>query len=228
MKPAKKERPILFSAPMVKALLAKTQTRRLVKPQPVGADETTRWSFCVSSTERRNEDRWSCAIIDPAGNTFTDRGRERRLIDGLACPYGMTGDRLWVKETTIIAPPRWGDAVTTNFVIDSAGQKRLVQYLATSPDRSAANDYNLKATPSIFMPRWASRITLEVTGVRVERLQEINREDAIAEGCEMPTQAKGMHPWPEDQYRDLWESINGEGSWKANPWVWVITFEQAA
>ena len=111
-------------------------------------------------------------------------------------PYGRTGDRLWVRET-------WGhNPEGPGYVYRSDG------------------DFDMKFhgdrwRPSIHMPRWASRITLEVTGVRVERLQDINEEDALAEGVE-------------HAFRSLWESINGPGSWDANPWVWVVEFRRVS
>jgi hypothetical protein len=177
-----RERPILFSAPMVRALLngTKTQTRRRM---------------------RDSENAW----------------REQK------CPYDF-GMRLWVRETTIIAPKRWTtENLSTHW--DADGDGRIVQYLASQPNREAADDYNLKATPSIFMPRWASRITLEITDVRVERLQDISEGDAKAEGVD-PIREKV--PTHRDAYRYLWDDINGTGAWQANPWVWALTFRRVA
>lgn len=127
------------------------------------------------------------------------------------CPYGKVGDRLWVRETF---GESWHHAQPDYFyrADDNAS-------IESHPDFDGWK-------PSIHMPRLASRITLEITGVRVERLNNIHRSDAIAEGCEMPSQRKGMHRWPEAQFADLWESINGPGSWDANPWVWVVEFKR--
>ena len=200
-----KELPILFSAPMVRAILEgrKTQTRRVMNTQPpfVSADE--------------------------AYATAAYRGK---------CPYGQPGDRLWVKETAIIAPKHWNDGTDCN-TYGEEGLPRMVQYLATNPNRDAANDYKLKVRPSIFMWRWASRITLEITDIRVQRLQEISEEDARSEGCEgMPfsltidnrklNAAKG-----ERSYRagfcGLWDSINFKHCpWDDNPWVWALSFKR--
>jgi hypothetical protein len=177
-----RERPILFSAPMVRALLngTKTQTRRRM---------------------RDSENAW----------------REQK------CPYDF-GMRLWVRETTIIAPKRWTtENLSTHW--DADGDGRIVQYLASQPNREAADDYNLKATPSIFMPRWACRITLEITDVRVQRLRDISEGDAKAEGVD-PIREKV--PTHRDAYRYLWDDINGTGAWQANPWVWALTFRRVA
>ncbi len=202
-----RERPLLFSAPMVRAILEgrKTQTRRVVKPQPeyksVGAAFAS-WVF--------------------KGGLLYPNAREEVLA---LCPYGQPGDQLWVRETTIITPKHWNDGADYTH-IDSDGDKRIVKYLATSPNREAADDYKLKATPSIFMPRWASRITLDLTVVRVERLNKISDADCLAEGvdplprnCLVSIQAS---------YAAIWEAINGPGSWDRNPWVWVLDFAVVA
>jgi hypothetical protein len=116
--------------------------------------------------------------------------------EGQTCPYGQPGDRLWVRETWAINPDD-GGAV----------------YRATDPDWEVCECWTWR--PSIHMPRWASRITLEITAVRVERLQGISLDDAKAEGVETT-----------DQYAELWCRINGAESWYANPWVWVVAFKR--
>lgn len=190
-----KERPILFSAPMVRAILdgRKTQTRRKVKPK---------WSIYPASDPRMN--KWSPA-----------------------CPYGRPGDLLWVRETAIVSPPNWCDLHDSSHP-NAPGGPRVVQYLASEPCREAANTYKLKATPSIFMPRWASRITLEITGVRAERLKDISEADAIAEGAEWAACGSPQEGSHKAGYAELWEEINGPGSWDVNPWVWVIEFNREA
>lgn len=211
-----KERPILFSAPMVRALLngTKTQTRRVVKPQPVELPDFNRGrlSYNVRGSVYR---AWNPAVMDPR------------------CPYGQRGDRLWVRETWTQAcvHPRQGDEVF---------------YRA---DGEVAPEFE-PWIPSIHMFRWASRILLEIVSVRVERLQDISEADAMAEGLtaltkdgrtikfgipdmdgEPGTDDIGW-PWStwllsaRGAYRKLWESINGPGSWEANPWVWVIEFKR--
>ena len=192
-----KERPILFSAPMVRAILAgtKTQTRRVVKPQP------------------------GC---DPRDDEHIDMGR---------CPYGQPGTTLWVRET-------WSPD-------EYEGQRTF--YRADDEHFLPAGGWK----PSIHMPRFASRITLEITGLRVERLQDISPSDAIAEGLKGLSKDGGQitkygipdsdglpgtddagwpwHAWrisPVDSYRRLWSQINGPRSWDANPFVWVVEFKR--
>lgn len=203
-----KERGIIFSAPMVRALLSgsKSQTRRPVKL--VGSD-------CIETHDGLCHE-WPWSV-------------ERD--DWVPCPYGEPGDELWVKETSIVAPADWTsdrETMCSQHVIDRDGRPRLIQYLATQPDREAANDYGLKASPSIFMPRWASRITLELTSVRVERLQDITPADAIAEGIKPAANCYTIDcdtADPRDAYRTLWESLHGPESWAASPWVWVLGFK---
>ncbi len=175
-----RERPILFSAPMVRAILGgrKTQTRRVVKDRYIDA------VFLVHFFKYLR------------GN----------------CPYGQPGDRLWVRESFCDAR--------------SAGAGCVLY--------RASGDRACRWKPSIHMPRSASRILLEITAVRVERLNDISEADAKAEGLMRVSDgfrgADGL-PWyanPVASYRSLWESINGAGSWAANPWVWVIEFNLEA
>ncbi|WP_204267427.1 hypothetical protein [Enterobacter roggenkampii] len=142
----------------------------------------------------------------------------------ISCPFGAVGDRIWVRET-------WAEA--------GAGAPDLKLYRANYPEHVPTHYENvppvdeIRWTPSIHMPRWASRITLEITCVRVERLNSISQKDAQAEGMELtgwrPTYSdpdSGGEVWtPYDNFAQLWESIYGEESWKANPWVWVIEFK---
>lgn len=190
-----KARPMLMSAPMVRAILAgnKTQTRRVVKPQPQRVD---------------------------GGVPFGDAPDWAHAEPGCAvmrCPYGKPGDRLWVRET-------WN---TSANVLPPISEPYIY---AADLGPTGVSRWAASWKPSIHMPRAASRITLEVTGVRVERVQDISVADAIAEGV-------NIHPdhhskpresiySPVQAYRDLWESINGTGSWEANPWVWVVEFKR--
>lgn len=188
-------RPLLFSAPMVRAFLAgrKSQTRRVIKPQPAGD--------------------WAVP------------GRSM-------CPHGIPGDRIWVRET-------WAN-------IALAGYTPVYFYRADGEGLPPRDDRATHSTwrPSIFMPREASRITLEISQIRVERLNDISEADAAAEGIEPIGEAWrsyeiihiGPHKGkpnphsrvpnrsPVTSYRELWESLNGPESWTANPWVWVIQF----
>lgn len=126
--------------------------------------------------------------------------------------YGVPGDRLWVRETWAVQHEY--DAAAPSEI----GASARCHFAATE------NLGGLRKRPSIFMPRRLSRITLEITAVRVERLQNITRGDCMAEGCPFPNMADG--PNPQEWYRALWEEINGAESWAANPWVWVIKFRR--
>lgn len=186
-----KERPILFSGPMVRALLAgtKTQTRRVCKP---ARDQALSYVVAIPDTAM-----W---------------GDEEGLATSFACPYGRPGDRLWVRETWRVF----------------GGREYEYQQLASAVQyRADEVGFEQKDwRPSIFMPRWASRITLEVTGARVERLNDISEADAVAEGIPpFPTSPSNI---PRMHYATLWNSINGAGSWDANPWVWAISFKRVA
>lgn len=225
-----KERPILFSSQMVRALLAgtKTQTRRPMSLQP--SEDTT------VHVERFNQ-----TVIDrhgdeqPGPEVFGAWWHDGE--SGLRCPYGQPGDRLWVRET-------WVDLHGTGIEATTGSVARCA-YRADTPPGSYGDEkrkeYFLKWTPAIHMFRWASRITLEVTAVRVERLQDISEADARAEGL-VPHRKGGWHveqppagiegtnhfgfKTARDAYRVLWEQINGADSWAANPFVWAISFRR--
>lgn len=187
-----KERPILFSAPIVRAILAgeKTQTRRIVKPvrgfehndilkygMPCAADPWAVW--------------WHSSVTDRVGCLQE-------------CPYGVPGERLWVREA-------W-----------KQGESR-VWYRADG--HMDVKGWPWK--PGIHMFRHDSRITLEITGIRVERLQEISEADAEAEGITGDDALIGQINNPfRTAFADLWESIHGDGSWAVNPWLWVIEFRR--
>lgn len=205
-----KERPILFNGAMVRALLAgtKTQTRRVVKPQPRRVD---------------------------GGVPFGDAPAWAHAEPGSAmmrCPYGKPGDWLWVKETWRTA--RSLDNKSPNAMGEmciDAGYRKPWAPLAYEADGHRNTEWRGfemagdaepgKTRVSIHMPRWASRITLEITSVRVERLQDISEADAIAEGVYTDPASPAY-----DAYAQLWDEINGPGSWAANPWVWVLEFRR--
>lgn len=146
------------------------------------------------------------------------------------CPYGQPGDRLWVRETFGLGQQSYNH---TAWITYRAGGERDANDRYT--EVAAWQDRNPRCWyPSIHMPRWASRITLEVTGVRVERVQAITNEDAIAEGC---TGGPGVEGYseanpadPYEEYAILWDSLNADRGfgWNVNPWVWRIAFRRVA
>jgi hypothetical protein len=214
-----KERPILFSAPMVRAILEgrKTQTRRIVKPQPMA-------------------DHILCMPDGQIPGICKDGHRIRDDEFGKAwmtCPHGQSGDRLWVRETHRLFDKVWTpDAMDTAVQYRADMRARILSGWYVGADEASGN-----WSPSIFMRRWMSRITLEITVVRVERLQDISEADAAAEGVVYFPPGHGDYWQPSDEincpcsfaygaYMQLWESINGAGSWAANPWVWVLEFKR--
>ena len=202
------DRPILFSAPMVRALLAgsKTQTRRPLKIQPL--------DILPMQGDAAGREWVALMTRDPEPKGTV-----------LRCRYGVPGDRLYVRETWQAVN---GNDRARHIVTHPAPDRGWIEYAATPRDDEPA----YKWRPSIHMPRWASRITLEVTAVRVERLQDISEADAIAEGVNVHSDHHGKPRTsiysPVQAYHDLWESINGPGSWDANPFVWVISFLRTA
>lgn len=230
------EKPILFSGAMVRTLLRdeapKTQTRRVLATQP-----TNGWAFenppvlgRITSTHPK-KGCFGAFIRRGLGTDFPE-------IDLISCPYGRPGDRLWVRESFWGCDlPGYGDQPCV--VYDDEWIDK--EYLPTEA-RPWARKFG--RIPSIHMPRDCSRIDLEISDVRVERLQDISEADAIAEGIEphyagwMPYktmfyEADGVTPAnffrdPRDSYRSLWELINGAGSWDANPWVWCVSFKRIA
>lgn len=211
-----KERPILFSAPMVRALLAgtKTQTRRVLRVQPpAGTFQVSTWHH---PDPRPHFFAWQELPHDAA-----------MIADDWAhpCPYGQPGDRLWVRETFAKIDGQTQPWIATDYRATYTHGDRLGDTLGIRK----------RWTPAIHMPRAASRIDLEVTGVRVERLQDISEADAIAEGVER----SGECNWRDygdagndftsarRSYRSLWDSINDPSPcWGANPWVWVVSFRR--
>ncbi|MGH3427721.1 MAG: hypothetical protein ACRDQZ_09175 [Mycobacteriales bacterium] len=221
------ERPIIMQPESVKAILEgrKTQTRRVIKPQPPSEAKSC-GVLRAPGTKYHGHWWWLDAI------SFDDA----TPLDGeFRCPYGMWGDRLWVREAWLP-------------VVDGAdhGTPGWLEW-TPDPERPVPDDgYNepeailYKATDdhhpprwrnAMFMPRWASRITLELVDVRVERVQEINNDDAKAEG--VVPDCRGDHLTHEvachiETYEDLWDSINEKRGfgWQKNPWVWVLEFER--
>jgi len=243
--PEIKERPILFSAPMVRAILEgrKTVTRRPVKVQPFDLSWSRRdhqFEYAAGRAENGDEIDGFYAYSTRSGGEWSAK-----------CPYGQPGDRLWVRESFWHA----GDWVAT-YPEDDTGSwsgTRRVHYRADGEPPNEPNHHypnGLKngsfsaavpaklwrARPSIHMPRWASRILLEITAVRVERLQDITEDQAKAEGIQLYTDHAELGDWwhvegietysadPRKSFELLWSSVGGD--WEANPWVWVVEFKQ--
>jgi len=213
-----KERPILFSAPMVRAILAgtKTQTRRILRDQqPVDLGACT------------NGEHLSKRPVHDNGKMV---GHRMAIV---RCPYGQPGLKLWVRET-------WQEFFDEEIPSDRTRAVRGRMGIPAKPDRLSYIGYRADGEmpdhpehgranwkPSIFMPRWASRITLEVTGVRVERLQDISHDDGEAEGCwRGRLDADGKQAaWGRLGFQHLWDSLNAKRApWSTNPWVWVVEF----
>lgn len=226
-----RERPILFAGPMVRAILngEKTVTRRVMKPQPTPSN--------------MGGHSWPCPIHQTMLHVEQELQNGEGIWGGLAdsaCPHGAPGDRLWVREAWV------ADAQVDLIAPRELSQGEPIWYPADGHLRQTGCSMMSrgKCRPSIHMPRWASRILLEITAVRVERLQDISDDQARAEGLRWHSLYKQWggvesHPasrpecpqwrWYEDPitaFRQLWESINGAGSWDANPWVWVVEFKR--
>lgn len=206
-------RPIIFSAAMVRALKEgrKTQTRRVVKGLQVEPNVIEEFT-----------------PADPSG--FWGFDHDNVPLHCVHSPYGEVGERLWVRETAKATASEEGIDCIHYMADDDCRSIMVSEYAAWRKMRAYAGGY-ARAVPSIHMPRWASRITLEITGLRVERLQGISREDAMAEGIFLNANdwwdaGNGLvgQSSPEIAFRELWASINGAESWITNPWVWVVEF----
>ncbi|MCA3380202.1 MAG: hypothetical protein ING08_08155 [Roseomonas sp.] len=212
------ERPILFSGEMVRAILDGRKTQTRRKMKVQPPPDA-----------RVTVEHYTSIVTD---RRYGDMKPGKKVFGalwdggecGLPCPYGQPGDHLWVRESGA-----WRDGVVAFAATD------LVLPLGQ------------KWKPSIHMPRWASRITLRITDIRVERLQDISEEDARAEGARRFDDLPSMHPYGQDarwsmdvptttdqclgtarfSFAHFWNSINGPGAWEANPWVWAISFEDA-
>lgn len=217
------EHPILFSGGMIRAILdgRKTQTRRIVKPQPPA--------------------EYPFAACDPNGlccwsTDGTDDGDCYPQENPLRCPYGVRGDRLWVRETFLIEtwtrefgdiPPLPSDRPWKKTQDPEGGDRwQWAHYASTDekPELCDMDDNPAPWKPSIHMPRWASRITLEIVKVRVQRVRYITDSDAIEEGV---SRANTSIPgYARERFKALWDSLNAKRGygWDLNPWVWVIEF----
>jgi hypothetical protein len=236
-----KERPIPFNGPMVQAVLAgtKTMTRRAKALE-------------YFSQPENDPDGWWCArVTDGVAYMVYKQSPHERAVQ---CPYGQPGDRLWVREPwrSTADLDKYSGSQIADLCLDAGYSVPWapIQYDADG----ARRDWKHTGTPphdgppqpgryrhARFMPRWASRITLEVTRVRVERLQAISYMDALAEGAfdaaafvgqectdtgESADELARRLQWPQRAFRALWEQINGAGAWDTNPWVWVVEFRR--
>lgn len=207
-----KERPILMTPENAQKCHegTKTKTRRIINPQPKVVHG---WGGCYLQTNQ----------------IF----RDGRI--GLECPHGSAGDRLWVRENGWERPAR-----TSQMMRDGADTWEPFYFdaLLDQGEAEELKGYGFKRRPSIHMPRKYCRTVLEITSIKVERLQEITEEDVIAEGVNRIAHGRNGYYYsafrdvphhanwidPVDAYKELWESINGKGFWAVNPWVWVVSF----
>lgn len=216
-----KERGIIFNGAMVRAILSgqKTQTRRIMKQQP-----PERWSPVTSSGEPDLQARtYTQGVVDRHGclqagpQVFGVADEEW----GAVSPFGQPGDRLWVRET-------WVHIDDEDDKFDGMGSQTYYRASSPASDDRWLKDRGLKWKPSIHMPRHAARILLEITDVRIERLNSISDEDCRKEGCHGGHGAIPGYQYsatPREQFSHLWQSIYGQESWDSNPWVWIYEFK---
>ena len=199
---------ILFNDEMVRAILdgRKTQTRRALTPQPTPIDGGWRWKDCMMFNIDLSD---SCLLSN-------------------MCPFGKPGDRLWVREAFGVVESRFAPrGCTIRYRADDA----TGEVVGESGLKYAGKDMSFRWRPSIHMPRWASRITLEITDIRCQRLQDISEEDCWSEGIEEVRYAGDEHGSLRgsvlEDYRALWDSIANPGAkWRDDPWVWAISFKR--
>lgn len=241
------ERGMIFNAEMVRAILdgRKTQTRRIMKVQP----ESNQLGLLLITDSTKHSDigKYHWAESNATGNHVRSKL--------FSCPFGAVGDRIWVRETWAILGNEDGCCIDWEEKLCKADERSAARIYRASCEQRPGNyglwsipddadwkphtkDYQYEGAwrPSIHMPRWASRILLEITDVRVERLNAISEEDARAEGiidggclnCGEPEPCGCANPEPDatDAFAYLWQSIYGQESWNANPWVWVISIKR--
>ncbi|HHI5242175.1 TPA: hypothetical protein ACP331_000725 [Pseudomonas aeruginosa] len=243
-----KERPILFTGPMVRAILEgrKTVTRRVMKPQPTPCKD--------------GGHHWPCKVHQSMLHVERELQNGEGCWCGLAeaaCPHGQPGDRLWVRETWGVISNTWNESGNMvdwtpdrpatpirDLPFGSGYYSGHAIYAADGPmewagDDDGGGEPRSAWKPSIHMPRAISRILLEITAVRVERLHDLSEDQAEAEGtqgcvpyCQSPYDSDGapacdcMILTYKESFQALWSSINGAASWAANPWVWAVEFKR--
>jgi hypothetical protein len=229
------EHPILFSGEMVRAILdgRKTQTRRVAKFIPLESGLNLQASSLGAGDYFTGAPETGKVLRSMGGSCWQDRTKPLR------CPYGQPGDRLWVRETWI---PVWHGSYEP--MDGKPTEYCLIEYAASAHSgyHTAWDHYEGYWRPSIHMPRWASRVTLEVTGIRVERIQEISEADSLLEGvkaltgdfagcfvvADVPGAMSGTTA--KECFQRRWDLLNAKRGfgWDANPWVWVIEFKRIA
>lgn len=219
-KPEIRERPILFNGAMVRAILdgRKMVTRRQINPQfPSSVNEVLPYATYRGA--------WMPRDPESPDDAWEEQVR--------VCPYGKPGDRLWVRETWQLHEKFTDTCVVVYKANERNSWTEFHRRFPVSVARGAAEKpfQTHGFRPSIHMPRWACRILLEITDVRVERLQDITYEQAAAEGIHRHNrmwsatdEGGACHKYPEPAFRDLWLSTGGD--WDANPWVWVVEFKR--
>lgn len=234
-----KERGMIFNSEMVRAILdgRKKQTRRIMKVQPKPCNHANWPDYSPDPQWKSYPGGWCCAVC--ANGTTIDH---RHHTKGITCPYGTVGDRIWVRET--FQGPLFDYEQMESYIEDSSKFQKpeFCQYAADgkpAPEYYDADD-NLRHgwRPSIHMPRWASRILLEITNIGIQRIHSISQNDAAREGLmRLPVTGRycinqgdqyfgGASHDAREVFSWLWKSIYGEESWNANPWVWVIEFKR--
>ncbi|EPM0703386.1 hypothetical protein WJE11_001914 [Klebsiella aerogenes] len=234
-----KERGMIFNSEMVRAILdgRKTQTRRIMKVQPKPCNHANWPDYSPDPQWKSYPGGWCCAVC--ANGTTIDH---RHHAKGITCPYGTVGDRIWVRET--FQGPLFDYEQMESYLEDSSKfeNPEFCQYAADgkpAPEYYDADD-NLRHgwRPSIHMPRWASRILLEITNIGIQRIHSISQNDAAREGLmRLPVTGRycinqgdqyfgGASHDAREVFSWMWQSIYGEESWNANPWVWVIEFKR--
>ncbi|MBH3412857.1 hypothetical protein I5P85_18820 [Pseudomonas putida] len=228
-----RERPILFSGPMVRAIL---QGRKTVTRRPVKGDQVPRLEYL------ENPEPWVAVGQHHPRYGFVVYGKTEeecaaKVGELGACPYGKAGDRLWVRETWLEDPEDDGTWAYSQYMGCKGSPLSDIPKRFQNPDhcifRAGWNGSGLRWRPSIHMPRWASRILLEITDVRVERLQNITPAQAVAEGVDGEICREHLETSPVRHlcreaeilgFAGLWNSTGGD--WDANPWVWVVEFKR--
>lgn len=225
---------MIFNGEMVRAILdgRKTQTRRIMKVQPSDSFHPTHNGYDLDL----NAHRYTPGVVDKKGYLQPAKKDVFGVADeneGFTCPFGAIGDRIWVRETFSCIGNEDGHPVDADGNLCSREDAQRI-YRASAIQKpgnygiwTSADDFDFEGawTPSIHMPRWASRLTLEITGVRMERLASVSDEDAGKEGYPANPAPYGgtMDKWL--WFRGLWDSIYPDQSFKHNPWVWVIEFK---